>query len=96
MTLYVLKEGQTALIAVIDNYMEGRTFDSDDIYLEIINILLLHDNIDVNIQKDSIGIYHFNIDTNKYGDWVEPIFNKIYEEAELACLEKIINIVESK
>ena len=53
-------------------------------------------NIDVNIQKDSIGIYHFNIDTNKYGDWVEPIFNKIYEEAELDCLEKIINIVESK
>jgi hypothetical protein len=53
-------------------------------------------NIDVNIQKDSIGIYHFNIDTNKYGDWMEPIFNKIYEDVELACLRKLIEIVESK
>jgi hypothetical protein len=53
-------------------------------------------NIDVNIQKDSIGIYHFNIDTNKYGDWMEPILFKIYEDVELACLRKLINIVKSK
>ena len=53
-------------------------------------------NIDVNIQKDSIGIYHFNIDTNKYGDWREPIFNKSYEEAELECLKKLIEIVKKQ
>jgi hypothetical protein len=49
-------------------------------------------NIDVNTQKDSIGIYHFNINTNKYGDWKEPIFNRIYEEAELECLKKLIEL----
>jgi hypothetical protein len=53
-------------------------------------------DIDVNTQKDSIGIYHFNIDTNKYGDWKEPIFNKSYEEAELECLKKLIEIVKNK
>ena len=52
-------------------------------------------NINVNIQKDSIGIHHFNIDTNKYGDWREPIFNKSYEEAELECLKKLIEIVKN-
>jgi hypothetical protein len=52
--------------------------------------------IDVNIQKDSIGIYHFNIETNKYGDWREPIFNMNYEEAELECLKKLIEIVKTK
>lgn len=53
-------------------------------------------NLDVNTQKDSIGVYHFNIDTNKYGDWVEPIFNRKYEEAEIECLKKLIEIVKEQ
>jgi hypothetical protein len=53
-------------------------------------------NIDVNVQKDSIGIYHFNIDTNKYGNWKEPICKRNYEEAELECLKKLIEIVKNK
>ena len=52
--------------------------------------------IDVNIQKDSIDIYHFNINTNKYGDWKEPILNRNYEEAELECLKKLIELIKNE
>jgi hypothetical protein len=51
-------------------------------------------NFDVRIAKDSHNIYHFQIDTNYYSNWILPIFNRIYEEAELECLKKLIEIVK--
>ena len=51
-------------------------------------------NFDVSIAKDSHNIYHFQIDTNHYGNWILPIFNRKYEEAELECLKKLIEIVK--
>jgi len=53
-------------------------------------------NFDVGIAKDSHDIYHFQIDTNYYGNWILPIFNRNYEEAELECLKKLIEIVKNK
>jgi hypothetical protein len=53
-------------------------------------------NFDVGIAKDSHNIYHFQIDTNYYGNWILPIFSRIYEEAELECLKKLIEIVKEK
>lgn len=53
-------------------------------------------NFDVGIAKDSHDIYHFQIDTNYYSNWILPIFSRIYEEAELECLKKLIEIVKEK
>jgi hypothetical protein len=53
-------------------------------------------NFDIGIAKDSHDIYHFQIDTNNYGNWILPIFSRKYEEAELECLKKLIEIVKEK
>jgi hypothetical protein len=53
-------------------------------------------NFDIGIAKDSHDIYHFQIDTNNYGNWILPIFSRKYEEAELECLKKLIEIVKNK
>lgn len=42
------------------------------------------------------NIYHFQIDTNHYGNWTLPIFNRKYEEAELECLKKLIEITKEQ
>ncbi len=53
-------------------------------------------DFDIGIAKDSHDIYHFQIDTNYYGNWILPIFSRKYEEAELECLVKLIEIVKNK
>jgi hypothetical protein len=53
-------------------------------------------DFDIGIGKDSHDIYHFQIDTNYYGNWILPIFSRKYEEAELECLKKLIEIVKNK
>jgi len=41
---------------------------------------------------ESITTYYYKVNGNRYDD----LFHKTYEEAELACLEKLIDIVENQ
>lgn len=53
-------------------------------------------NLDVRIAKDSHKIYHFQIDTNFYGNWILPIFDRNYDKGELECIEKLIGIAKER
>ena len=52
-------------------------------------------NFDVSTAKDSHKIYHFQINTNHYGNWILPIFNRNYGESEVECLKKLIELCKN-